>query len=174
MKSPNAFDTRWVVAISRFRERFEEPLQWYPFPSMIGFMLVMILSGHLLTDLNPRLGARVDVVPLHAPRHQDGGIWLGVYELNGWINVVTSDRKKFQWQAKSSSEKEIEPLIKYLKKSVNHEALSMALKLESSLTRTTAVVAVDQKLKYIHLKPILSALAAAKISRYGFETRIIN
>ncbi|SME90685.1 hypothetical protein [Pseudobacteriovorax antillogorgiicola] len=174
MKSPNAFDRPWVLAITKLKERLEEPVQWYPFPAMIGFMLVMILGGHLLTDLNPRLGARVDVLPLDAPRHQDGGIWLGIYEDNGRINVVTSDRKKFSWPSNTENLESIEPLINYLKRQTHHESFSMALKMESSLTKITAVIAIDQRLKYAHLKPLIFALSSAKITRYGFETRIIN
>ena len=174
MKSPNSLDRPWVLALTKMKERLEEPVQWYPFPAMIGFMLVMILGGHLLPDLNPRLGARVDVLPADAPRHQDGGIWLGVYKQNDSIMVVSSDRKKFKWPIASASINDIEPLVKYLKMRTQHESFSMALKMESSLTKTTTVVAVDQRLKYSHIKPIIFALASAKISRYGFETRIIN
>ena len=94
MRSPNAQDRPWYIAVTKLRERLEEPIQWYPFPAMIGFMLVMILGGHLLTDLNPRLGARVDVIPLETDRQQDGSIWLGVYEQNNRVVIVTADRKK--------------------------------------------------------------------------------
>jgi hypothetical protein len=46
--------------------------------------------------------------------------------------------------------------------------------MESNLTRTTAVLAVDQKLKFNHLRPVIYALAEARISKYGFETRMIT
>ena len=174
MKSPNSSDRPWVIALFKFKERMEEPVQWFPFPAIRGFMLVVILGGHLLPDLNPRLGARVDVLPMKAPRHQDGGIWLGVYQSGDLINVVTQDKNRFTWSAKSSEKGAIKDLIKYLKTKTQHEAFSMALKMESSLTRTTAVIAVDQRLKYLHLKPIIFALSSANITRYGFETRIIN
>jgi hypothetical protein len=36
------------------------------------------------------------------------------------------------------------------------------------------VLAVDQKLKYIHLRPVIYALAEARIAKYGFETRMLK
>lgn len=174
MRSPNASDRPWVIALSKLKERLEEPVQWYPFPAMIGFMLVLILGGHLLPGLNPRLGARVEVVPMKAPRHADGEIWLGVYQEKDRVIVVTSDRQKFSWSAKDLDRSATRPLVKYLISKTKSEAFSMGLKLESSLVKTTAVIAVDQRLKYLQLKPIIFALSEAKITRYGFETRIIN
>ena len=128
---------------------------------------------HLLTDLNPRLGARVDVIP-ETDRQQDGSIWLGVYEQNNRVVIVTADRKKFSWEANAVDTETFAPLIKYLRRKTIKEAKSTALKMESSLTRSTAILAIDQRLRYSHIKPILYALSEAKISQYGFETRIIH
>ncbi|MFW7378253.1 MAG: hypothetical protein ACOH5I_05570 [Oligoflexus sp.] len=174
MRRQHADDRPWVLAILKMKERLSEPLYWYPFPAMIGFTLVLILGGHLLTDLNPRLGARVDVIPFEAPRQRDGGIWLGVYQDGHHIHVVTSDRKKFSWDIDSNQAKDIDPLVKYLKVRVQKEIYGTAMKLEPNLTQSTAVIAVDQRLRYGHLRPVIYALAEARISRYGFETRIIH
>ncbi len=174
MISHNDRKRTWVIAITKLRERLDEPIQWYPFPAMIGFMLVMILGGHLLTDLNPRLGARVDVLPLDTARNQDGSIWLGVYLQNKMIHVVTADRKKFSWSQDSSNTHHFASLVKYLKLKSIKEAKTTALKMESNINRSTAIIAVDQRLRYSHIKPIIFALAEAKISHYGFETRIIH
>ena len=174
MKSPNNQDRPWVIALTKMKDRMEEPVQWFPFPAMISFMFVVILGGHLLPGLNPRLGARVDSVAIKAPRQPDGGIWLGVYLQDDLITVITSDRNKFKWAAKSPRLEDIEPLVQYLKSKTQHESFSMALKLESSLTKTTAVIGLNQDLTYAHMKPIIFALASANIFRYGFETRIIN
>ena len=42
------------------KERLRESINWVPFPIIISFYLVTILGAQLLTDLNPRLGARVN------------------------------------------------------------------------------------------------------------------
>lgn len=165
---------RWIDAVNSLKERLHEPILWFPFPALIAFGLVIVLRGHLITGLNPRLGARVDVLQYQAKEIQDGGIWLGVYPENDRIVVVSSDRRKFSWPIASQDMNKLQPLIDYLKERVRKEAYSTATKLESNLVRTTAVLAVDQKLKYVHLRPMIYALAEAKIAKYGFETRVIK
>jgi hypothetical protein len=164
----------WVEALLSLKERLQEPVLWFPFPALVAFGLVIILRGHLLTGLNPRLGARVDVIQYDARNLPDGGIWLGVFQDGKQILVVTSDRRRFAWPIDSQDLKDITPLVKYLHNRVKKESYSTAIKLESNLTRTTAVLAVDQKLKYIHLRPIIYALAEARIAKYGFETRVLK
>lgn len=165
---------KWQEAIYALKERMHDPILWFPFPALIAFGLIIILRGHLLTGLNPRLGARVDVLEYAARPFQDGGIWLGVYPDLDKVVVVTSDRKKFSWPLESSSMEDMMPLINYLKERTKKEAYSTAIKLESNQTRTTAVLAVDQRLKYLHLRPVIYALAEAKIAKYGFETRMLQ
>lgn len=165
---------KWQEAVYALKERIHEPILWFPFPALIAFGLIIVLRGHLLTGLNPRLGARVDVLEYGARPLQDGGIWLGIYPENDKVVVVTSDRKKFSWSLQSNKMHDTEPLVQYLRDRVRKEAYSTAIKLESNQTRTTAVLAVDQELKYLHIRPVLYALAKAKIAKYGFETRMLQ
>jgi hypothetical protein len=174
MNGPHARNQSWVEALMGLKERLQEPILWFPFPALIAFGLVIILRGHLLTGLNPRLGARVDVIQYDAKNLPDGGIWLGVFQDGKQVLVVTSDRRRFTWPIDSTNMKDVEPLVSYLRNRVKKEAYSTAIKLESNLTRTTAVLAVDQKLKYIHLRPVIYALAEARIAKYGFETRVLK
>jgi hypothetical protein len=174
MNGPHTRNQSWVEALLALKERLQEPVLWFPFPALIAFGLVIILRGHLLTGLNPRLGARVDVIQYDAKNLPDGGIWLGVFQDGKQVLVVTSDRRRFSWPIDSQNMKDIEPLVTYLQNRVKKEAYSTAIKLESNLTRTTAVLAVDQKLKYIHLRPVIYALAEARIAKYGFETRVLK
>ncbi len=174
MNGPQARNQSWVEALLGLKERLQEPVLWFPFPALIAFGLVIILRGHLLTGLNPRLGARVDVIQYDAKNLPDGGIWLGVFQDGKDVIVVTSDRRRFRWPIDSKDMKDIDPLVTYLQNRVKKEAYSTAIKLESNLTRTTAVLAVDQKLKYIHLRPVIYALAEARIAKYGFETRVLK
>jgi hypothetical protein len=174
MNSQQSKHQSWVEALMALKERLQEPVLWFPFPALIAFGLVIILRGHLLTGLNPRLGARVDVIQYNAKNLPDGGIWLGIFQDATHVQVVTSDRRKFSWPIHSQDLKDLDPLIKYLQGRVKKESYSTAIKIESNLTRTTAVLAVDQKLKYIHLRPVIYALAEARIANYGFETRMLN
>ncbi|WP_141736664.1 hypothetical protein [Oligoflexus tunisiensis] len=174
MNGPSTRNQSWIQALMGLKERLQEPILWFPFPALIAFGLVIILRGHLLTGLNPRLGARVDVIQYDAKNLPDGGIWLGVFQDGKQVLVVTSDRRRFSWPIDSQNMKDIDPLVTYLKGRVKKEAYSTAIKLESNQTRTTAVLAVDQKLKYIHLRPVIYALAEARIAKYGFETRVLK
>jgi hypothetical protein len=174
MNAPHVRNQSWVQALLNLKERLQEPILWFPFPALIAFGLVIILRGHLLTGLNPRLGARVDVIQYDAKNLPDGGIWLGVFQDGKQVLVVTSDRRRFSWPIDSKDMKDTQPLVQYLQGRVRKEAYSTAIKLESNLTRTTAVLAVDQKLKYIHLRPVIYALAEARIAKYGFETRVLK
>ncbi|MDQ3234943.1 MAG: hypothetical protein M3Q07_24310, partial [Pseudobdellovibrionaceae bacterium] len=97
MNGPHGRNQSWVEALLGLKERLQEPILWFPFPALIAFGLVIILRGHLLTGLNPRLGARVDVIQYDAKNLPDGGIWLGVFQDGKQVLVVTSDRRRFTW-----------------------------------------------------------------------------
>lgn len=174
MRSSRNEDSPWVIALQNMKERLNEPLYWYPIPAIISFALVLTLGGNLLTDLNPRLGSSIEVLPFEAPRNRDGGIWLGIYQENQRTIVITSERNVFSWPLGQASMKDLDPLVRYLNSRVEKEVYSTALTMEPNLTQVTAVLAVDQHLKYSHIRPVIYALASASISRYGFETRIIH
>tara|TARA_B100000902_G_scaffold278062_1_gene263887 strand:+ start:82 stop:615 length:534 start_codon:yes stop_codon:yes gene_type:complete len=164
----------WEEALLDVKERLREPIGWYPFPALIAFGLVLILSGHLIPGLNPRLGSRANTINMEAPLEKEGSIWFGIYQDKGDIIVMTSDRKRFRWPKNTTSSKDIRPFTRYLKNRVARDSLRMSLRMEANLTQVTAVLAIDEKLKYIHLTPILYALAEARINKYGFETKVLR
>lgn len=166
--------TLWFALVQRTRERLIEPLLWFPFPALIGFGLVIILRGHLLTGFNHRLGTRADVVHLNAETLTAPGIWISIYQDKDQLVLVTDDHNRFMWPLGTRDMKTLKPFIDYLNKRTAEAAFKQTLSLEIEKDRTRAVLAVDQKLKYIHIRPILFALVEAKISNYGFETRIVN
>lgn len=156
------------------RERLHEPILWWPFPALIGFGLVIVLRGHLLTGFNHRLGSRADVIQMKAEAQPSSGIWMGIHQENDRIVVVTDDRRRFTWPLASQSLKDMAPLVKYLEEKVRREAYASAMTMETVQGRTKAVLAVDQKLKYIHIRPVVYALAQARIPSYGFETKMVH
>lgn len=78
---------------------------------------------------------------------------------------MTYDRRRFSWPIASQDMTKLQPFIEYLKERVRKEAYSTATKLECNLVRTTAVLAVDQMLQYVHLRPMIYALAEARIAK---------
>ena len=164
----------WKIFLQEMQERLRTPVNFYPYPALISFLLVIVLGGHLLPDLNPRLGSKVDVIRFKTTVQHDGGIWIGIFIENEEIHLVTSDRRKFSWPVDTFSRSNLTEFIKYLRERTKKESLATAIKLETNVTKTRAVLAVDQDLKFIHIRPVLHALAAAKITRYGFETQILK
>ena len=87
---------------------------------------------------------------------------------------VTDDRKRFGWDLSDVNQLQIEDLTRYLKGRVKKQIMNAGRTLSANTVQTTAVLAVDVELKYIHVRPVLHALAQARISHYGFETKHLN
>ena len=166
--------TFWETAIDNLQERLKTIDDWYPLPALIGFGLVAIFSSYLLPGLNPRLGSPSRVMELPARPQVTGSIWLGLYVKDGKFNVVTDDRKRFGWDLSDVNQLQIEDLTRYLKGRVKKQIMNAGRTLSANTVQTTAVLAVDVELKYIHVRPVLHALAQARISHYGFETKHLN
>ena len=164
----------WTDILQRMRERLSEPILWFPFPALIGFGLVIILRGHLLGGFNYRLGTRADVVHLQAEPLRGPGIWLSIYQDKDKLVLLTDDHNRFEWPLGVRDMKALKPLITYLNQRSREEAFKATLSMEADADRIRAILAVDQELKYIHIRPVLFALVEAKISNYGFETRVFH
>lgn len=164
----------WQDRLVNMKERLQKPYYWYPYPALLAVGLVFILNGHLFPGLNPRYGSPVGVTNLSAKQQKEGSIWIGVYPVGEKVIAITAERKYFQWPLKDPKAEHIQDFIKYLKERAHREIVATGLSLDANLTKIAAVIAVDERLQYGHLRPVLQALAAAKISRYGFETKILD
>lgn len=155
----------------RLKDRLQPETLWFPMPALFAVGLGIVLYGGLLIQLNPRLGSHADTLAFPSDPQPDGAIWLAVSTHDEDVVVTTSDRKIFHWPASEPSEESVDGLVEYLQKRIAYEQMSAGLAGESRFLTSTAVIAADQRLRYRHLKPILSALALAGITHYGFETR---
>lgn len=158
------------AAIDALMDRVREPLRWFPYPALIPFALALVFTAHLLPGLNPRLGSKADVLHYMAPAQPEGAIWIGIFPEGNNIVAVTADRRRFSWPMTSEGNDQLEPFIRYLQQTVADNSISSAIAGEANAIKFTAVLAVDDQLDYRHVRPVISALAAAKISQYGFET----
>lgn len=164
----------WRSAVTRMRERLCKNNDWYPIPSLLSVGLVLLLCGQIIPDLNPRLGSFANIIQYPSERENEGAIWIGIFPEKDKIVVTTADKKRFSWPLALNSKEDILPFEIYLRGRVKKEIHKAALSLQTNLTKISAVLAVDQRLKYYHLRPIIYALAQAKITHYGFETRMIT
>lgn len=160
----------FVRAITAAQDRLREPLWWIPFPALIGLGLVIVLLTHVALNTNSRMGNPADILAFPAAPHPESAIWLSVTPIGDDIVVTTSDRQVFRWRQDVRTVADIKPLVDYLRQMVRTEIEGAALMNTMSAGKSRAVIAADQKLKYLHIRPIIYALAEAGIARYGFET----
>ena len=153
------------------KTRLQETSSWFPYPSLFSFGLALLFSGHILLGINPRIGNPADVIPFEAEHAKEGAIWLSISLQKGNVVVSTDDRHVFSWSEQNRDLKVIEPLARHLEKRLVQITLSASLAKEISHTESLVVLAVDQSLKYLHIQPVLIALAQVGISEYAFETR---
>lgn len=164
----------WNESVRGLRERLQDPLVWFPFPALIAFGLVIILRGHLFSGVNHRLGTEANVVELSAEPLRSPGIWMSITQSGNDILIVTDDRRLFKVPLAAPNVESLAPFVSYLNQRTRANAFKTTLDLELDADRIRVVMAVDQELKYIHIRPILYALAEAKISNYGFETKMFS
>jgi len=162
----------WDECFANKKERLRRPESWYPFPLLIPFVLEILLISHMLFGTTSRIGNPADVLSFPANRHKIGPIWFSVTPVNGQIVVTTEDRQIFRWAQSTNEVASIKPFRDYLVKKSQDMILASALSKQALRSKTRAVIAADQRLKFMHMKPILYALATANISQYGFETKI--
>ena len=168
--SRNKKQLHWEIAVINKIRRLHKPHSWAMIPAFLSFILVLILIGHLLPSTNPRLGNLAKILPLVTAKQKDGSLWISIFPKDNDIVVLTSDRKKFIWPKHQPPTESLKPFQAYLGEKVQRESISAGLSLQTNLTRSSVVLAVDQRLKYAHILPIIYALAQAGISKYGFET----
>jgi len=159
------------LALNRHRERCETFSNWFPFPALISFGLVAIFNLFLLPSLNPRLGNPANIMSLKGISESEGTIWFAVRVVGQDVVVTTGDRKIFKWPAKLVDEEPLAAFKKFLKARADNEIMKATLAKQAGVNQVSAVIAADQRLKYLHIRPILNALAAARITNYAFETR---
>lgn len=159
------------TTFAALKARLREPLGWFPLPFFIASVLVLVLTGHVLSGTNPRVGNPADVITLPAEARPDSAIWLSVSVQDDQVYVTTGDRKVFHWARDVARLDELDDFVGYLKQRVKGEIAAAALMQRAEATQVSAVIAADQRLTYAHIRPLLHAFAAAGISQYAFETQ---
>jgi hypothetical protein len=70
------------------------------------------------------------------------------------------------------SQKDYEVFEKYMKAWAKRHLQNVVRSGQITADTNLAAIAIDQKLTYHHVRPVIYALAAAGVSKYGFETRL--
>lgn len=160
-----------MAAKEREIERFKTLSNWFPVTAVLPFAMCFILTGAVLVNLNTRIGNPTEVMEYPAEPAIEGGIWFSLKVEGANVFLTTDDRKVFRWPAKLPSQEPLRPFVEYLKGRTQHEIFFAVLSKEKGLAQITSVISADQSLKYVHIRPVIRALAEAGITRYAFETR---
>lgn len=160
----------WNSRIEATIERLREPIKWFPLPIMITSGLCLFLTAHILSGANPRAGHPANVMTFPAQPGRDSAIWMSVAPVGDEIVVTTADRQIFRWPQSTMDMPELGALVRHLKSIIANELEAAALAKRALKSQSTALIAADQNLAFHHIRPIISALSQAGISRYAFET----
>ena len=160
--------------LSRQKERLKEDSSWFLVPSLFTFILVLILLGRILPGVNPRVGHHARVIDFKTAQQQEGSIWMAVTPVEGRLAITTADRKIFFTSLRNPSDQEFSGLVEYLRELANSKIKDAALAGRAALHEFTVVLAVDERLRYAHVRNIIAALGQAGFSQYGFETLIMK
>ena len=162
---------RWQETLDGIQERLKEPVMWFPLPALVAFGLILVLRGQVFADLNYRFGQSPDVIQLPSAKQEGHGIWLSIRKQGDKLTVTTDDKRQFALPLEPKRPEELELFVHYLRERGLKNSLKTGLSLRLEKESNRAVLAIDQGLNYIHVRPILFALAEAGIGRYGFETK---
>jgi hypothetical protein len=161
----------WSERFYAAKTRLRAPLWWFPAPILISCGLALVLTSHTLLGTNPRTGNPADVLTFPGEEQKDSAVWLSMTPMGKDVVVTTNDRQIFRWPQDTRDMTPLRPFVEYLKRRTAVEISGAALSGRSSPEQTTAVIAADQRLKFLHVRPVLYAFAEAGITQYAFETQ---
>jgi hypothetical protein len=161
----------WHERFAAAKTRLRQPLWWYPAPALLGAGLALVLTSHVLLGTNPRAGNPADVLTFPGESRKDSAVWLSMTPMGKEVVVTTNDRRVFRWPQDTRDLSTLRPLVEYLKSRVAVEVGSAALSGRATPAASSAVIAADQRLKFLHVRPVLYAFAEAGITQYAFETQ---
>ncbi len=102
----------------------------------------------------------------------DHALWMSVGIHDNTISVNTASGQTFRWPAEGPSQKEYEEFEKHITSWSKRHLQNVVRAGQITADTNLAAIAIDQRLTYHHVRPVIYALAAAGISKYGFETKL--
>ena len=166
---------RTLLSVSDAKERLKDRLRtsvaiYAPLTAMISATICLVLSGHLLPAVNPRLGNPAEVMELSSDG-KPGDIFLSISADGAQLVAFDSNRRNARWPIGARTLTELKPFSELLQRNVRDGLLTSSLSNRLVASQTRVILSVDQHLRYFHIKPVLYALAEARISSYTFEVK---
>lgn len=138
----------------------------------IPFFSITLLT--LLVGFESSVRTRNSIEPFvhESSPAPDHALWMSVGIEEQTIIINTASGETFRWPAEGPAQKEYEAfenhIVSWSKRHLQNVVRSGQITDETNLV----AISFDQKLTYHHVRPVIYALAAAGISKYGFETRL--
>ncbi|MBP9706213.1 MAG: hypothetical protein KBD78_01115 [Oligoflexales bacterium] len=155
------------------KDRLRETSSWFPIPALLSAFATLVLLGHLNFSLNHRLGSPANIINLNQNSIAEGSLWISLSIYDEKLLIITSS-EYFLVSFEDLRENKLTEFISFLDNYRSDLKADAAIRLKKDVLAANAVLSVDQNLKYAHVLPIIQALAKAKITKYGFETKNIN
>ena len=166
--------TKWEESIDRHKERLGTPVCWYAVPFLLSAALVLIVTFHIETSTKVHLGAQSKILNLSAEKAPNTGVWLSVLKKDGKLHIRSNSSEKIIFDPSASGEESILPIVDFLNHEVQMQALSAVITRATFKEAATVLISADTSLSYGDFKPLLHALAKAKVRHYGFETKRVK
>ncbi len=138
----------------------------------IPFFSVTLLTFFVGFESSFRPKSRIEPFVHESAPAVDHALWLSIGISESTITVNTASGETFRWPVEGPSQKDYEVFEKYMKAWAKRHLQNVVRSGQITADTNLAAIAIDQKLTYHHVRPVIYALAAAGVSKYGFETRL--
>ena len=149
--------------------RLKESPNWFPVPAFLSIGLAVILSGHLIINLNPRLGSAVKLIENVGNDEWEGSLLFQISVKDDHVYVVTPERTVYSWPSNDPESKDFKDFKVYLTQKSQKMLTEISINRRVTYTQTSVVLSTDQVATWYHVHPIVTALAEAGYDSYGFE-----
>jgi hypothetical protein len=138
----------------------------------IPFFSVTLLTFFVGFESSVRPKSRIEPFVHESAPAADHALWLSIGVSENTIIVNTASGETFRWPVEGPSQRDYEVFETYMTTWAKHHLQNVVRSGQITSDTNLAAIAIDQKLTYHHVRPVIYALAAAGISKYGFETRL--
>jgi len=160
----------WQKACNRVRDRLGAESSWIPAHVLVSGIASIVLLAFVMRGVDSRAGNPAVPLVFPAPLQEDTAIWISVTPIGEEVVITTNDRQVFRVPQQPTDDKAYQEFNAWLRGRTRSEALSAGIAGNYRLKQTKVIIRADQHLKYLHVRPLLYSLAAAGVTRYGFET----
>lgn len=142
-------------------------ISFNPWPALISYALVVILSLYLYSVVNFRINSQATEPSFSGAHGHLGDIWISVTPTDEGLKVVTDEKSLLSINFKSDPESKI--LYDYLYLRLQKLSFSAGLEKRTFLDSTFLTLSLDRSLRFYQLAPLIKIIASLGISNYSLE-----